>query len=130
MFDTLDDTNFDLYAAKYYDNPSNAGEREFEDDLSKIRYLKRLFARYKERDELNERLILNHLTILYNVFEAEACTRMLAYRLKEFLPCLKPFLIYLSYWPDTIKPIGIHKEVVDCTGISIDDFVIHKLRKL
>lgn len=130
MFDTLDDSNFTLYAAKYYDNPSGVGEAEFEDDLNRIRYIKRLFIKYKERNELNERLILNHIIILYNVFYYRACTRMLVYKLRKYLDCLKPFLVYLSYWDDNIEPIGIDKEKIIGTEISLDPYIVHKLRKL
>jgi hypothetical protein len=130
MFDTLDETNFILYAAKYYENTSNAGEIEFEDDLSRIRYIKRLFAKYKERNDLNERLILNHLIVLYNVFHHKACTRMLVYKLVGYHHYLKPFLIYLSYWPEKIEAVGINKEVVNVHDIPLDEYIVHKLRKL
>jgi hypothetical protein len=130
MFDTLDDTNFILYAAKHYDNPSALGEYEFDDDLSRIRYLKRLFIKYKEKNELNERLILNHITVLYNVFYHKACTRILCFRLKEYLHYLKPFLIYMSYWEDDIQPIGFNKEKIIGSEIPLDPYIVHKLRKL
>lgn len=130
MFDTLDDSNFILFAAKYYDNPSGLGEQEFEDDLSRIRYIKRLLVRYKESGELNERLILNHTIVLYNVFYHEACTRMLVFRLRKYLSSLKPFLVYLSYWNDDIEPIGIDKEKIIGSDIPLDPYVVKKLRKL
>mgnify|MGYP006251878411 FL=1 len=65
MFETLDDSNFMLFAAKYYDNPSCVDTNEFEDDLSRIKYIKRLFRKYKDTGELRERLIFNHLIVLY-----------------------------------------------------------------
>ena len=77
MFDKLDDTNFMLFAAKYYDNPNCLGIEEFEADLNRIKYIKRLFRKYKDGGELRERLILNHLIVLYNVFYHEACTKIL-----------------------------------------------------
>lgn len=130
MFDTLDDSNFILYAAKYYENASSLGESEFEEDLGRIRNIKRLFARYKDRNELNERLILNHLIILYNVFYYKACTRMIIYKLQAHLEYLKPFLIYLSYWPTEVEAIGFEKEIINCDSISLDPYIVHKLRKL
>ena len=107
MFDTLDDSNFMLFAAKFYDNPNCMDQLEFEEDLNRIQYIKRLFKKYRDGKELRERLILNHLIILYNVFHHTACTRMLCYRLYNYLDYLKPFLVYLNYWPDKIQPICI-----------------------
>ena len=130
MFDTLDDTNFVLYAAKYYDNPSGMGEYEFQEDLGRIRSVKKLFARYKDKNDINERLIMNHLTILYNVFYPKACTRILCFRLKEYLHYLKPFLVYLSYWEERTEPIGFDKEIIIGSDIHMDEYIIHKLRKL
>ena len=62
----LDDSNFMLYAAANYDNPQLYDTDEFYDDLKRFKYLKRLFNRYKETGELKERLILNHLIVIYN----------------------------------------------------------------
>ena len=95
MFETLDDSNFLLFAAKSYDNENCMDQLEFEEDLNRIKYIKRLFSKYRDGKELRERLILNHIIILYNVFEHRACTRMLCFRLYEYLNYLKPFLVYL-----------------------------------
>jgi len=73
----LDDTNFMLYAAAHYDNPQCYDTDEFYDDLKRFKYLKRLLNRYKETGELKERLILNHLTVIYNVFGSTPATRLL-----------------------------------------------------
>jgi len=70
MFEKLDETNFVLYAAKHYDNPHCYDTLEFYDDLNRFKYLKRLFNRYEETGELKDRLIINHLTIIYNIFGA------------------------------------------------------------
>ena len=64
----IDESNFILFAAQSYDNPQCMDETEFFDDLKRFKYLKRLFNKYKENGELKERLVLNHLTILYNLF--------------------------------------------------------------
>ena len=126
MFDTIDDSNFMLFAAKFYDNPG-ADVLEFEDDLARIKYIKRLFSKYRDGKELRERLILNHIIVLYNVFEHQACTRMLSFRLYEYLEYLKPFLIYLGYWPDKVGPIGIDKNTLYDTDINMDVHIVAKL---
>lgn len=127
MFDTVNDSNFMLFAAKFYDNPG-ADSIEFEEDLARIKYIKRLFSKYRDGKELRERLILNHIIVLYNVFEHQACTRMLSFRLYEYIDYLKPFLIYLGYWPDKIGPIGIDKNVIFDSDINMDTAIVDKLR--
>lgn len=128
MFDNLTEQNFSLYAAKNYDNPSCIDILEFQEDLNRIKYLKRLFKRYSEGGELKERLIINHLVVLYNVFENEAATRMLALKLENYLHYLKPFLTMMGYWPKTID--GINGVNIDCSGVPQDERIVERLRKI
>jgi len=130
MFETLDDSNFMLFAAKFYDNPSCMDQLEFEEDLKRIKYIKRLFRKYKDGGELRERLILNHLIVLYNVFYHKSCTRMLCFRLYEYLDYLKPFLVYLNYWPEKVDAIGVDKEIIIGSQIAVDQSIIDTLRKI
>ena len=102
----LNDNNFSLFAAKYYDNPNCSDILEFHDDLNRIKYVKRLFKAYSDTGELKERLILNHLITLYNVFEPHACTLMLMYKLPDYIPVLKSFLSHLNMWSDAIAVQG------------------------
>jgi len=83
MFEKLDETNALLYAAKHYDNPQCYDTIEFYDDLKRFQYLKRLFNRYKETGEIKERLAINHIIILYNVFGPVHCTRLLFLKLHD-----------------------------------------------
>ena len=129
MFETLDNSNFLLFAAKFYDNPG-ADLLEFQEDLDRIKYIKRLMSKYKDGKELRTRLILNHIIVLYNVFEVKACTRILAFRLYEHLELIKPFLLYLNYWPERIEPIGVNKEVIYGSDIQMDMNIISELRKI
>ena len=126
----LDEGNFSLYAAQNYDNVNCTDVLEFQDDLNRIKYIKRLFRKYEETGELKERLILNHLTLLYNVFEPNACTRMLAYRLITYLRYLKPFLEYLSYWPDRIDGLGREGQTVVSSEVDSDEFIVQELGRL
>ena len=75
-FDDLSSDNVMLYAMKVYDKP-NCIMSEFKEDMKRFNYLKRLFFRYRKIGEVKERLILNHLVVLYNVFGPEAATRLL-----------------------------------------------------
>ena len=97
----FDDDAFHEYAMQNYKNPSCSGREEFEEDINRIKYIKRLFGRYFSTGELKERLILNHIIIFYNVFEMEAATKMLFYRMEDkFKPLVKTFLVYLNYLPE------------------------------
>lgn len=86
-----------MYAIKNYDNPQCEGEKEFEDDLKRFKYIKRLLRRYYDTGVLKERLLLNHLIVLNNVFSIEAATTLLLYKIQPaYWPALKSFLIYLN----------------------------------
>ncbi len=81
--DVLTEDNFLLYAAKNYDNPQCSSTEEFYDDLKKFKYIKRLFNKYAETGELKERLILNHIVVLANVFGPEAAVNLLFLRFES-----------------------------------------------
>lgn len=118
--DQIDETNFLLYAAKHYDNPSCFDTLEFYEDLNRFKYIKRLLSRYEETGELKERLILNHIIILYNLFGVPATTRMLFFKLKGFYSQLVPFLILLNYLPEKVSGIGIDGKTIITANIISD----------
>lgn len=96
----LTEKNFTLFAAKNYINPRVLDPEEFEEDLIRFKYLKRLFSRYKEKQELQDRLILNHLTVIHNVFRLGAASEMCFFKIEPSLwPALKTFLLYLNVLP-------------------------------
>lgn len=125
----LDDSNFFLYAAHHYLNPC-VDEQEFLEDLNRIKNLRRLFGRYEKHGELKERLILNHLMVLYNVFEHRALTRMLAFKLYDHLHILKPFLLLLNYWPEHIENIGTDNLTIRNNDVVMDMRIVDVLRKI
>ena len=102
-FDELNESNYMLFAIKFYDNPQAVTKDDFEADLKRIRYIKRLLKRYKNTGELKIHLILNHLIILFNVFH-EAAVPLLFYNLEEDLwPSIKSFLVFLNRIPEYPK---------------------------
>ena len=125
----MDESNFFLYAAHHYLNPC-VDQQEFLDDLNRIKNLRRLFGRYEKHGELKERLILNHLMVLYNVFEHRALTRMLVFKLYDYLHILKPFLMLLNYLPEIVDNIGIDSETVRTNEIVMDMRIVDVLRKI
>jgi hypothetical protein len=129
MFEVLSEDNFLLYAAKHYDNKNCTETEEFLEDLDRFKYIKKLMHIYKNRGILRERLILNHLIILYNVFEPRACTRMLFLKLNQYLDCLIPFLEMLNYLPDHVMNVGERRLIVT-KDIPVDDEIDKSLRKI
>jgi hypothetical protein len=122
----LDEDTFTLWAAKHYDMKKAVSVDDFNDDLKRFQYLKRLFRRYEESDELKIRLILNHLIILYNCF-GHAATPMLFMKLEEYHKYLKPFIVLLNYMPDHVE-YG-EKRIIS-SDITMDEKIVRELRNL
>ena len=128
QFDNLTSENVLLYATKAYDRP-NCILSEFKEDMKRFNYLKRLFYRYRKDGEVKERLILNHLVVLSNVFGVEVTTRLLFFRMaKEDYSALKTYLLFLSYMPDIVK--GIKGQDIISSNIPLDMNVVSALRKI
>lgn len=127
MIDRLDDANFILYAAKYYDNPQCYDTAEFYEDLKRFKYVKRLINRYVKRGELKERLILNHVIALNNMFGPYATVNMLFLKLEGMEQHIKPFLSFLSILPDMVEVKGKN---VYTAGIPVDVEIEKRLREL
>lgn len=122
----LNDSNFLLYAAKAYDVKKSSGAEEFYEDMKRFQYLKRLFKRYEEADDLKVRLILNHIIVLYNCFGPEA-THMLFFKLKEYHSYLKPFVLFLNYMPENVHYENV---VIRNTDIPLDPKIVKELRNI
>lgn len=119
-FEELNSKNFLLFAAKNYNNSQCMTQEEFEDDLQRFKYVKRLFNRYEVNGELSERLILNHLIVLYNVFGIKAANHMMFYKIEEKnWSILKTFLVFLNFLPE--------EQYVE---VPLDPVVVEALRKI
>ena len=125
-FDDLNKNNFLLYAVKAYDKP-NCIMSEFEEDLKRFDYLKRLFFRYKEYNDLKERLMINHIIILSNVFSPHHAVRMLFFRIDEKdYSVIKTILLFLNIMPKIVK--GINGKDVQSSDIPLDFKLVNVLR--
>jgi len=121
-FDELNEGNYLLFAIKFYDNPQAVTRDDFESDLKRIRYVKRLLKRYKNTGELKVHLILNHLIILFNVFN-DATVPLLFYNLEEELwPPIKSFLLFLNRIPEYPR--------TNIDNIEIDQNCLSQLKEL
>jgi hypothetical protein len=128
MFDDLNEDNLVMYAAKNYTSPSCL-QSEFEGDLKRTKYLKRLFRRYKATKVIKERLILNHIILLNNVFGPEATARILFFRIDEKdYDTLKTFLLFLNILPEEVK--GIKGRNIKTDEISVDMNIAEVLRHI
>jgi len=128
MNEDLNDDNFLIYAMKAYNTP-NCIMSEFEEDLNRIKYINRLLKRYKTTGELKERLILNHIIVLSNVFSIEFAVRMMFFKIPDtYHDTLKTFLMFLRYMPDTVKHIN-GTDIISM-NIPIDLFVLNTLRNI
>ena len=120
MYEKITPDNVLMYAIRNYTNPHCEGEKEFEDDLKRFKYIKRLLRKYYDTGVLKERLLLNHIIVLNNVFGADACATLLLYKIQEdYWPVLKSFLLYLNILKEN-----------ELTHIDKDENVFEILRKL
>ena len=112
--------NFELYASRCYLDGRWSTTEDFKGDLARFKYINRLINRYYRDDELKERLILNHIIILANVFGAGETSKMLMFNIKiEQRSVLKTFLIYLNYLPQE-----------EFVRIPLDSTIVNILRKI
>lgn len=129
MLHDLNDDNFLLYAAKAYDSPLPL-QSEFEDDLKRLKYVKRLLRKYRQTGDIKERLILNHIIILSNVFGVEPTVNMLFFKVDpEDYPHLKTFLIFLKYMPDRLT-VSFNKYYLRQEEILVNLDIANKLRNI
>ena len=107
-----------MFAIKHYDNPQCEGEKEFYDDMKRFKYIKRLLRKYKDTGIIKERLLLNHIIILKNLFGAEACVTLLLFKIqKEYWETLKSFLLFLNIIrDDELKDVNKNNKVLDILG--------------
>ena len=115
MYEKITNDNIMMFAIKHYDNPQCEGEREFYDDMKRFKYIKRLLRKHKDTGVLKERLLLNHIIILNNLFGTEACVTLLLLKIqKEYWETLKSFLLYLNIIrKDELQHVKENKEVLE-----------------
>jgi hypothetical protein len=124
----LNDSTFFMVAIKYYESP-NTILSEFEEDLKRLKYIKRLVKKYKATGDLKERLLLNHIIVLSNVFGVEGAVRMLFFKMdKEDHHILKTFLLFLNMMPKMVSEIN--GKTINSSDITVDFFIARRLREI
>ena len=120
MYEKITPENVVMYAIKHYDNPQCEGEKEFQDDMKRFKYIKRLLRKYHDNNILKERLLLNHIIVLNNVFGPDACVTLLLFKIqKQYWSTMKSFLLFLQILRDDELP-----------DITPDPHVINVLKEL
>ena len=120
MYENITSDNVIMFAIRHYDNPQCESEKEFYDDMKRFKYIKRLFRKYREANILKERLLINHIIILRNLFGSEACVTLLLFKIqREYWSSLKSFLIFLNMIRDD-----------ELINVQHDSFVLERLREL
>lgn len=120
-FSELNKDNYIFFAIKHYSNPQAVTKEDFFEDLKRFKYLKKLLKHYKTTGVLKLHLILNHLIVLYNVFN-DATTPLLFFKIEsEYWSIIKSFIIYLNRYPEISN---------DLDNISVDQNCIRELQKL
>ena len=121
----LTEDNFFNYALRHYDNSQCYSIEEFNDDLKRFLYLKKLFSRYKNELDLKENLIINHIVVIYNIFGDEA-TNMLFFKIdEEYWDALVTFLVFLGRMPEELPQYN-----VKLSEIQLDEYIINVLRNI
>jgi|TARA_R110000822_G_scaffold241847_1_gene371061 hypothetical protein len=115
MYEKITNDNIIMFAIKHYDNPQCEGEKEFYDDMKRFKYIKRLLRKHNDTGILKERLLLNHIIVLKNLFGAEACVTLLLFKIqKEYWETLKSFLLFLNILrSDELSHIVEDKDVLE-----------------
>ena len=122
IFSELNEDNYLLFAIKNYENPQAVTKDDFDDDLNRFKYVKRLLRRYKKTGELKSHLILNHFIVLYNVF-GDAATPLLFYKIdKDLWSVTKTFMVFLNRVPEYPKTL-LH-------DIPIDEYCLSELNSI
>ena len=125
----MTEDNFIMFAVKNYDNPGCHGMDEFYDDLKRFKYIKRLLRKHNVGKDLKERLILNHIIVLGNLFGVEATTKMLFFKLeKKFWSQIKTFLVFLNFMP--LKVIVSAGVIILDADILLDEDILETLKKI
>ena len=120
--------NVEQLAKNCYEN-TILDESEFWEDYDRIKYIKRLFNRFRDSGTIKTNLVVNHLIVLFNVFEPKELTRILFYKFEGYHEYLKPFLELLQRCPDQVAPYTLENTVLFVNTINDDEGIVDQLRR-
>ena len=120
-FDKLNSDNFLIYATKMYDCHQCANINEFNSDLRRLGSAKRLMLRKARGDDnINMRMLLNHIIIISNLFGNRPAAKMLFfYCPKATHPQLKAILNFLNICPTELEEVDLGAIIQDEDTLKI-----------
>ena len=128
-FANINDENIDLYCIKNYNNPQCISIEDYNNDMRRFKYIKRLLNQYANGNEIKIRLLVNQIIMIYNIFDRLSATRTLFYRLpQEHWSVLKTILIFLNRMPKIVY--GINNTNLISSDIQIDNVIANQLREI
>lgn len=105
-----DEREFIQYCLENYKAPFFSKE-EFSNDLNSTVVLKKMFRRYVQKKVINERLALNKIITLINVFGVKTANIILFFKIdEEFYPILKAFLMFINSYVENEFTRGIEPD--------------------
>jgi hypothetical protein len=126
MAQLLCNESFLNFAMKHYDNPQCKTIDEFQEDLNRFKYIKKLINRHANDEDIDYRLLLNHVVILSNVFDKSAFVYMLFNQTPIiYWNVIKTLLLQLNLMPEEIPELGIIN-----TNIAVDQKIAEYLRTI
>ena len=129
LYDDLNDSNIEPYCIKHYDNPQCLAMEDYHNDMRRFKYIKRLLNQFSNDNEIKVRLLLNHIIMVYNIFDNEAATRILFFKIdSKHWDILKTVLIFLNRMPKNIK--GINSRNIIASDIQLNDKIVTMLREI
>jgi len=123
----ITDNNFIDFCAEHYENIQYVTREEFEEDIGRIKYIRKLLTRYQNGGDLKYRLILNHIVILSNIFSPRILSSILYFKFLDVFDCIKPFLEYLELLP---RYINLGNEWIDTNSILSNRNIIEILKEI
>lgn len=128
-FQNLTSDNIDLYCVKHYDNPQCLSFDDYHNDMRRFKYIKRLLNQYRNNNILKIRLLLNHIIMVYNLFDQEAATRILFFKTPpEDWDILKTLLVFLNRLPRSIE--GINNSTINTLEIKNNQAIVNMLKDI
>ena len=129
LFENLDNVNIDHYCIKNYDNPQCLSIEDYHNDMRRFKYIKRLLNQYTNNSNIKIRLLLNHIIMIYNIFNNESATRILFFKINEHhWSILKTILIFLDRMPKNVY--GINNRDIISSDIQLDERIVSMLRDI
>lgn len=114
-----DDIVLNLYRLYQEQNGDLVCMEEFQDDMSRVLYISRLLRKFKNTSETNAKLLVNHVIILYNVFDNRLTPTLFEMINDDLHPQLRGLLIYFNRLPEQFQG-AVDMNIIQCIEDSVN----------